>query len=61
MVYHDLLVPDFQLRPYLVECTGSRLLSKVKLLRAASVLWSVMMWESVGAVVFVHETSKTTF
>jgi hypothetical protein len=41
-----------QLRPYLLENTGSRPISKVKLGRAALVLQWETMWESVGAVVF---------
>jgi hypothetical protein len=44
-----------QVRPYLVESTGSRSISKVKLPRAPLVLRSVTSRESVGAVLFLAE------
>jgi hypothetical protein len=47
-----MLTSYFQLRPYLLESTGSRPISKVKLVRAALVLQCESMWESAGAVVF---------
>ncbi len=43
-----------QLRPYLPDNTGSRSISKVKLVRALLILWLQTTWEHRGAVVFAR-------
>ena len=46
------ILTTYQARPYLAENTGSRSISKVKLLRAHIVLWLVITREVSGAVLF---------
>src|SRR5438552_14669647 len=50
--YGRLFSLDLQLRPYLVDRTVSRSISKVKLRRALLVLRLETTWEHQGAVVF---------
>ena len=50
----------YQLRPYLVDHTGSRSISKVKLRRALLVLRLETTWEHRGAVVFYPKSTENT-
>jgi hypothetical protein len=58
-LYNRIFGAFLQLRPYLPENTGSRSISKVKLVRAPLILQFVRMWEHRGVVVFWNYTCVT--